>query len=457
MNAIAKSSDHVIRRVINLCITAFFFLCASIVLPLSAHAQSNQVTQGDLLMPDELVREILQQNQGVAAMQAAVNAAEAQAEAAGALPDPMLSYQLAPATLDAPNMRVGQSVQLSQSFPWPGTLDLRTDAAKAEASSVEQQLADLRLQLASQARAAYAEWRYVYQALAINTDNQAIIQRLHKTAESAYASGRASQQDVLQAEIELVRLQTQALALKGRQRTVQAQINGMLNRPATALLPPPANVSLSPDLPAFDTLRQAALAHYPKLKGLDAEITASSASAKLAKRDAYPRFTGMVGYNAMWSEQKMRPMIGVGISIPFGGNHKGEIRAAEAKLRQSEAQLVDARSQLLSSLAQDYAKVEQARDNLRLYTDRLLPLAQQSLKAAEIGYRNGRGDFSDLISAERQLLTTKLEQASAQADLYTQLASLNYHTGGALLPSVSATASQDSMKTNIIDHNGRQP
>lgn len=469
MVAIVPLAGCVILRGITLRMTALCILCASMTLPLAAYAESNPVTQGEKLTPHELVREVWQQNQGIAAMQAAVDAANAQTEAAGALPDPMLSYQLAPATLGAPGMRVGQSVQFSQSIPWPGTLDLRTDAARAEANSTEQQLADLHLQLASQARAAYAEWRYVHQALAINTDNQASVQRLHQTAASSYASGRATQQDVLQAEMELVRLQNQTLELKGRQRTVQAQINGMLNRPATALLPPPANLPLSPDLPAFGTLREMALDRYPALKRLDAEITANSASAKLAKKDAYPSFTGMLGYDAMWAEQKMRPMIGIGISIPFGGNHKGEIRAAEAKLRQSEAQRANTRSQLLSRLAQDYAKAEQARDSLHLYADRLLPLAQQNLNAAETDYRNGRGNFSDLVSAEQQLLTVKLEQAQAQADLYTQLASLNYHTGGALFADASNADSQNTLSTrqaptplgsaatDVMDHSGRQP
>ncbi|MDN5937462.1 MAG: TolC family protein [Salinisphaera sp.] len=388
---------------------------------------------------------VLARNPGIDAMLAAVDAARAQIEAAGALPNPMLSYQMAPATLGAQGMPFGQSLQLSQSFPWPGTLYLRRAAAEAEARSTAQRLADLRLQLAAQTRSAYAEWAYVHRALAINEENQTIVARLRQAAEAAYASAQASQQDVLQAQVELTRLQNQRLKLERRQRIVQANINGLLNQPPQTPLPPPRALPPPRDVPAFDALRTKALARYPALKSLAAQVAASRASVKLAKKNAYPSFTVMAGYNSMWAQPELRPMIGGSITIPFGGDEAAEINAAQAKLRQSRAHLANRRSQVLSNLAQTYAKAEQARLTVRLYTEKLLPLAKQNLRAALNDYRNGTGEFLTLVSAEQQLLMARLKRTQARANFFTRLAELHYVTGGALFTAVPSTLKQESL------------
>jgi outer membrane protein TolC len=148
-------------------------------------------------------------------MRAAVDAAEANIESAGALADPMLSYAVAPNTFGYPGQGLNQNIQISQTFPWPGTLDLRSDAATAAAKSVGYQLVDVRLQLAAQARAIFADWYYVHQALQIHAKNQTLLARLKKVAETEYRTGQAPQQDMLQAEVALTRLKNQALRIGG--------------------------------------------------------------------------------------------------------------------------------------------------------------------------------------------------------------------------------------------------
>lgn len=310
---------------------------------------------------------------------------------------------------------------------------------------------------------------YAYRALAINANNQTLLAHLHKVAETAYASGKAKEQDVLQAAVELTRLKNQALELERRRRTVRAKINGLLNRPARKPLPPPAELPMPRNLPTFASLRATALARYPALKSLNAQIAASRARVSLAKKNSYPSFTVMAGYNSMWAEPAMRPMIGVGISIPFGDNHRGEIAEAHAKLDQSQAQLANARAQLLSQLDQAYASAQQDNHSIRLYMGKLLPLAKQNLQAAETDYRNGSGDFLDLVTAERQLLMTKLELAKLRADFFTRFAVLNYRSGGALFSHAPAAPAQvplrpygekndpNRVQADSVHQFGRQP
>jgi outer membrane protein TolC len=396
------------------------------------------------LSADQLVRSVLQRNQGIDAMRAAAAAASARIESAGALDDPMVSYVVAPRTAGEyplPN----QNVQISQKLPWPGTLDLRSKAATAEAESAGQQVADLRLQLAARARAFYAEWYYVHRALAINAKNVTLVTHLRAVAETAYASGQAPQQDVLQAEVELTRLHNQSLELKRLRRSVQAKINALQNLDPDNAVPPPADLPVESALPAFASLRKAALARYPMLQSLEARITASRDRVDLAHKANYPNINLMAGYNSLWDAPAKRLTVGVAINIPFGGNHRGEVGEANAHLRESEARLADARSQLLSGLDQAYATADQADATIQLYADRLLPLAKLNLQAAEADYSGGNGDFLKLITAQQQYLKATLELARARADFFIQFASLDYLTGAALPPDSGTATPQDAI------------
>ncbi|MDE2155165.1 MAG: TolC family protein [Xanthomonadaceae bacterium] len=387
------------------------------------------------LSADRLVQQVLLRNPGIEAMQAAADAAGARIESAGALDDPMVSYAVAPNTAGGPRQGLNQNAQLSQKFPWPGTLALRSRMAAAEAESADQQVADLRLRLAARARADYAQWYYVHRALAINAENVRLVTHLRTVAETAYASGQSPQQDVLQAEVELVRLQNQALELGRLRRTVQAKIDALQNLGPDTPVPVPVDLPPEIPLPSAVVLRETALAYYPMLQSLDARVSASRDRVDLAHKDNYPQVSVLAGYNSIMDLPAKRLTVGLAVNIPFGGNHRGEVSEANARLRESEAKRADARNQLLSDIEQARTAAEQAAATIRLYTGKLLPLSRLNLQAAEADYSAGSGDFLKLITAEQQYLQAELEVAKSRADFFTQWAALNYQAGGGLLPS----------------------
>jgi len=396
------------------------------------------------LCVDQLVESVLLRNQSIKSMRAAADTANARIESADALGDPQVSYAVAPNTAGGPGQGLNQNLQISQAFPWPGTLDLRSKAAAAESESAAQQVADLRLRLAARARADYAEWYYVHRALAINAENLTLMMRLREVAGAAYASGQSPQQDVLQAEVALIRLRNQALVLERLRHTVQAKINALQNLDPRTAVPAPADLPAEIPLPEFAVLRDAALARYPMLQSLNAQITASQDRVDLAHKDGYPNFSLIAGYNSLMDAPDKRLTVGVGFNIPFGGNHRAEVNEAHARMRKAESDLVDARTQLLSDLDQSYATAAQAAETIRLYTQHLLPLAKLNMDAAEADYSNGNGDFLKLITAEQQDLAAKLELARSRADFFIQSAALDYRAGGALTHASAANQIKDT-------------
>ncbi len=69
---------------------------------------------------------------------------------------------------------------------------------------------------------------------------------------------------------------------------------------------------------------------------------------------------------------------------------------------------------------------------MELYRTTVLPQAEQTLEAAQAGYRTDRADFLDLIDAERTLLDYQLEYIRALVRLEQQRAALEHVIGQSL-------------------------
>jgi len=79
-------------------------------------------------------------------------------------------------------------------------------------------------------------------------------------------------------------------------------------------------------------------------------------------------------------------------------------------------------------------KVQTAERLENLYRTTLIPQAEQSLKAAEVGYESGRVDFLSLIENQRTLQDFRLDYYRAFTNLAKTIAQLERAVGGAWEP-----------------------
>ncbi len=397
-----------------------------------APRDQNRPEYGQAMTADDLAAWALEANPGLAATEAAAEAAAYRIEPAASLDDPMLSYGVAPLTGGA-DRSLNQRVDVSQKIPWPGTLTARESAARFETVAAERDVDALRLQIVAQAKSAYAEWRFIASALDVHHATQALLDELLATATARYAAGRALQQDVLQAELEQADLENHLLRLLRQRAGVQARINALLNRQPDAPLPAAAPISPGAAPPTLEALQSLALARHPELLGLNARISASESRVALAEKAFYPDFQVGVGYNSLWDETDKRPVLGVSINIPLDrGKRRSELGSARAEARRTRHSLAERRAELLAALATARAEVIEAQSSVALYEDELVPLAAEYLQAAIADYQSGTGAFLNVITAEQRKLETDLELARARADYVRRLAELELWAGGSL-------------------------
>lgn len=417
-------SSKLLKRV-RLILSACLLLGAPILSAQQSDALPADI-DGERLTVDALVTAVLAENPRLHATQAAAEAASYRIEPAGALDDPMLSYTAAPRASD-------QNIEFMQRLPWPGTLKAREAAAEREAAAAGWAVDTGELALAAAAKSAYAEWYFVARALEIHHTVQGLVGELITTAETRYAAGRATKQDVLQAEVERTDLANQELELRRAQTVALAGINALLNRPPETPLPPAAPIEVTTPVPEAAAVEQLALDRHPELKRLDAEIQGAENRVTLARKAFLPDFQFRAGYNTLWDEPDKRSVLGVSISLPFGrGKREAELDRAQAEVRRAEWMLTDRRAQLLADLTRARAEVAESVASIRLYEDELVPLADEYLSAAVADYQSGTGAFLNVVTAEQRSLRTELALERARADYLRRLGELEALAGDEL-------------------------
>ncbi len=414
----------------KVCLFAIGLLLASTGAAKSTPQQESIVADTANITADILVSWVLARNPGLNELTAAAEVARLRVEPAGSLDDPTFGYTFAPRTFGREGQGLNQKIEFSQKLPWPGTLAAREAVAQHEATMARKDLASLRLSLAATAQSAYAEWYFVQRALEIHHETEALLGELRTVAETRYAAGKALQQDVLQAELEQVRLDRHHLQLKRVESSVQAHINALLNRSSTAPLPSPGGVATPKAVPALSDLESYAIATHPELKRLTAKIAAHTAHVTVAEKAFYPDIRFTAGYNSLWDEADKRPVVGLSVNVPLDRRkRRAVLNGAKAEVRRAQSQRENRRAQLLGDLARAHAEVHESLKAVSLYEQSLLPLAKEYFDATLADYQSGTGSFLAVITAEQQQLTTEEGHARNRADVLRHLAELDRWTG----------------------------
>jgi cobalt-zinc-cadmium efflux system outer membrane protein len=341
-------------------------------------------------------------------------------------------------------VRFGQVVRLEQPFPVPGKFRLSGQVALDQAEAMQGSYETVRLALALIASTLFDEYYRVTRLLTLNDEHRQLIEDIKASAMVQYEAGRVSQQDVLQAEVELAHIIHQRVVLESEQKVIVAQINGLLHRsPELELPPPPSRMTPPPvEVPSTEQLQQAAIEDRPELAAARSELRAAGSAVELAKRNYAPAIGVMGEYNSMWAQTEHQWMAGVSLNLPLQvRSRKGAVNEAEALAERAEAELSSKQDQVRVEVDQARQRVLEAQHVVGLYRARLLPAARAQIDAAEFGYETGRSDFQALIDAERSVRTLEIQYEEALAGLGQRVAELDRARG--VLPGISEEGGSD--------------
>jgi outer membrane protein TolC len=389
--------------------------------------------QGELQL-EPLVGEVLARNPSLWAMTAAWQAAAQRYPQVVSLDDPMLGWMLGPGSWGSDEVSSAYMIEASQKLPWPGKRQLRGQVARAGAAAARLDIGDAQLRLVESAKLAYFDYYLAQRELELNDRSARIMQEFRETASAKYRAALVTQQDVLQADVELAELTRRRFEAERMQQIAAARINTLLHREADRPLPPPPAQLDSPEAaPPAEVLQQFAIERRPDLAAIGARIREEQASAALAAREFYPDLEIVARYDAFWQETPLRPMVGMNLNVPIQRDRRrAAVREALFRANQRRAEFEQQIASIRNDVQAAHARLVESRRVVELYRQTLLPVADQNVASARSGYVAAKVDFLRLIEAQRQLIMLQERSYEAQTDYHRRVAELERLVGGPL-------------------------
>src|ERR1039457_5227075 len=328
---------------------------------------------------------------------------------ARSLPDPQLPFQM-----DIQQVVTSLMPGLMMSFPGLGKL--RAAGAVAAAGSQVQYYAfrTASLQSAYAVQSAYYQLYFLDERIRVNRDTLTLLTDLAKLAQAQNEVGKVTLQDVLRAQIEQGRVETEIANLEDSRAALLAQFKAALGLGADQPTPPvPQRFESTPLDLTSEKLLELALAQNTRLKGMEADVHVAEAAIAQAYKARMP--DASVG---LMADVKMNPVLyrpwGT-VSIPLWRDKlEAEVAQAQANKRAGEARLSAEQIALAVAVAEKAFLYREATRNLALLQNRLLPKQRQSLELARSGYLAGQIDFLNLTDTEQTLLRFGLDEVEAR-------------------------------------------
>lgn len=424
-------SPHIIFKYFSL-ITLLFSACVFAV---------EQPVIEQILTLKAATDQAIQDNPDLAQIQARAQAMAAIPSQMGALPDPEISFNAMSLPVNTFNTRQEDMTQLgvgiSQSFPFPGKLSLREQAAAFEAEAATQNITEVRWQLLSEVKTTWWLIFYLDRAIQIVDNNHALLQQFVEIARTKYEVGEGLQQDVLLAQLELSKLLDQQLMLKASRRNAAASLNALLDKPANEEIRLPDKIdSQLPTIKQENLLYRQAKTSRAVLEGNRQGINAAQSRLDLAKKDYLPDFNLGASYGARANTpagDRRADLLSLNLSmnVPIFAAQK-QAKAVDqrtSELMQERYALQDQWNKVRSQISQGYNDYKRAKDQVVLFETGIVPQARQTVASMLAGYQVNKVDFLNLVRSQLTLFEYETQYWKAFTEANQFLAQLNAAVG----------------------------
>ena len=447
------------------------------LLAVTASAQTNAPpARASLSDPrlESLVAEALANAPEMTSAQASLEAARRRIVPAGTLADPFVSttYQN-----DGRAISFGEAegsflgLMASQAIPWPGKLRLAGAIAESEAREIERgPIGRTALTLEARVRNAWYDLVLARAIDRIIDDRRDAATQIEASVRERYAAGLAVQQDVLRAQVELVRIEelkeTQAATVTSR----LAELNRLVGAPQDRAVETPVRLPEDTAVPSLQELLSAASSRSPELAASGQAIETGRIRVDLARKNFLPDFSVNAGSMYRGSFE-MGPMwqVGVGINVPLwiDRRQQNQLAEAQAMVRGRTAEMDTAGRELELRTRERAAQLGAALRIAALYREKVLPLDDLSLESALASYQAGKVPFITVLDALNTLFSDRaiyagrlaesvkwrvaIDEASLQPTALSSAPSMGGGSGSGMsqsaTPSSGATTSSSSMNS----------
>ena len=353
--------------------------------------------------------------------------------------DPKLRFGAQAVPIDTFNLDQEPMTQLvlgyQQNFPRGDSLKNKTDMMKANASTEGSKVELRKRQVILAVKKSWYEVWYRQNAISVIESNRKVFEEMLNINQDFYASGRASQQSVVQAELDISlvddKLQTMQSELLVAQEALVKWLGVNDVKFDYAEIDDSGYTIKS--LPALQSL----ITQHPKLKQAQDNLNMQR-SALALEEDKYSaqwgldlRYGNRQGERADGSDLPdfMTAMVTVDLPVFTEEKQDRHVASSKSKVQSARYQLIDTQREILKKLKQTHARLLKFRQRLKLYSEKINSQAKQNTEVAMRGYQSGVVDFLTLSKAQVTEFNTRLAELKLKYQFRLSKSNLEFFVG----------------------------
>ncbi|MFH1017755.1 MAG: TolC family protein [Pseudomonadota bacterium] len=355
-------------------------------------------------------------NPEIASAERAWSAARARISVARGIPD--LEFGVEYEGINRNTFNFGSAMdtwyRVGQTIPFPSKLFYKSRAASFAARTQEEAYHTVERDVLARVKESYYALMFANRSVQISKENVEILLKFARIAANRYAVGKASQSDVLRAQVELSKANN--LLITGEQEllSVQSRLNSLLDRKPPEPFGELEEPVVFPVSKTYEQWEAIALEKRPEIRGARHEVEKTTAEVGAMKSEYLPDLTIEYGWRNYG--EKVQPQPQNDSSVLFKLNvplwfwrQRGQVSAARGEQQRANETLRSTQATTRSDVREFMVHVDTAQRLVELYRTTLLPQAEQSLRVAEAAYQSDRIDFLNLLDSDRTLVEFRLE------------------------------------------------
>jgi len=358
--------------------------------------------------------------------------------ASEALPDPQL--KLGFANLPTDSFNLGQEpmtqavIGVRQMFPRGHTRSLSSARINESVARSEAEAEDRKHMVLLAVREEFIRIYLHQQRQKILQGSQVVFADLAEITRDYYATGRAHQQDVVQAQLELSKVEERLVRIRQQEQEARARLAERIGAEAYRELD-----AQWPHIAQPEHAQQiiSKLVEHPRLRAWQHEIAKAKTSEEIARQAYKPGFAvdlaygGRGGQNPDGSDRTDFLSVFVTMDIPlFTKNRQDRVLASSiADTSATQYARDDIYRSMKARVDQNIASLAREQERLALYEEHLLPQAAYNAETAFEDYQDAVDDLTTLMRARIGEYELKLSHAALLADEIITRARLLYLQG----------------------------
>jgi len=307
----------------------------------------------------------------------------------------------------------------------------RIEVARQEGAVTEVEIASLARQVRKNTRETYYAAAYARAESERLSRVVGLTKRLEQIAKDRFNAGDVAQLEVLQSSLEVSRAEADLEVARQREIVSLSELNALLDEPATKPWELAGTLEDATPTSRLEDLVGRAYQSNPDLQHLGGEKKVEDSRRSLLKAERVPDLVLDAGidFNAP-RDFRYGPRSQVSMNLPIFTRNQGEIAQSIANSRVLDAETAATERSVSARVESAYFDLGAQRTQVRLYHDRLLPVARQLESMAEESYRAGKTGILTAIQAQQDVQSVESNYLQSLEQLQNLYADLEETVGG---------------------------